>query len=196
MADSRRLDANIQTLLASAGEAPGEQAWPAQEEEQGAVPAALASGESRVSATMLSELYWPRDKTAGKLDDDLKLPLDVRLRGAGEGVRGRDGCCLDGDPLAPQRAGPFFRPPARPHARLQSPRLSLPTFSTPRLSQVQAMLQAYGRGYHRLKSPRKLVWSPSRGQVALEVTVGGQTMECMVRGPRHACLRWSDAPPA
>lgn len=115
MADSRRLDANIQTLLTSAGEARGELGRPVtQEEEQASLPAALASGESGVSATMLSELYWPRDKAAAKMDDDLKLPPDVRLVGCiwqrvhGMAWHGMSGSAVDWmtTPPASHGAGP------------------------------------------------------------------------------------------
>ena len=48
------------------------------------------------------------------------------------------------------------------------------------IPQVQSCLDGYGRAYHQLKTPRKLVWWPSQGHVELCLQVGPDTLEITV----------------
>ena len=46
--------------------------------------------------------------------------------------------------------------------------------------QAQEKLEAYGKRYHAIKAPRKLVWQPALGMVSLSLLLGDQTQEFTV----------------
>lgn len=46
--------------------------------------------------------------------------------------------------------------------------------------QAQEKLEAYGKRYHAIKAPRKLVWQPALGMVTLSLLLGDQTKEFTV----------------